>query len=122
VPSAETTSPVSASLMNRLVLNTLSISVMGLPLTAYAQSSVLQLAPIMASSAEDALAAPYAGGQVARGGGLGVLGSSDVMDTPFSTTNYTSQFLNDQQARTLADVVVSEASVRVMTSTGSFSE
>ncbi|HBP29504.1 MAG TPA: TonB-dependent siderophore receptor [Advenella kashmirensis] len=44
------------------------------------------------------------------------------MDTPFSTTNYTSQFLNDQQARTLADVVVNEASVRVMTSTGSFSE
>ncbi|WP_226816455.1 TonB-dependent siderophore receptor [Advenella sp. FME57] len=122
VPCAETTSPVSASLMNRLVLNTLSISVMGLPLAAYAQSSVLQLAPIMASGAEDALPSAYAGGQVARGGGLGVLGSSDVMDTPFSTTNYTSQFLNDQQARTLADVVVNEASVRVMTSTGSFSE
>jgi iron complex outermembrane receptor protein len=65
---------------------------------------------------------PYAGGQVARGGGLGVLGNVDVMDTPFSTTNYTSQMLEDQQARTLADVVVNESSVRVMTSTSSFSE
>ncbi|AFK63596.1 TonB-dependent siderophore receptor [Advenella kashmirensis WT001] len=105
--------------MNRLVVNTLSVSVLGLPVAAYAQSSVVQLTPIMASAAEDALPVPYAGGQLARGGGLGVLGSSDVMDTPFSTTNYTSQFLNDQQARTLADVVVNEASVRVMTSTGS---
>ncbi|WMD19741.1 TonB-dependent receptor [Achromobacter seleniivolatilans] len=64
----------------------------------------------------------YAGGQVARGGSLGVLGTVDIMDTPFSTTNYTAQMLEDQQARTLADVVVNEASVRVMTSTGSFSE
>ena len=63
-----------------------------------------------------------AGGRVARGGGLGVLGFSDVMDTPFSTTNYTTQILQDQQARTLADVVVNEASVRTMTSTGGFSE
>ncbi|MHC8943872.1 TonB-dependent receptor [Advenella incenata] len=121
-PACETTSPNSPSLMNRLVINTLSLSVLGLPLAAYAQSSVVQLTPIMASGADDALPTAYAGGQVARGGGLGVLGSSDVMDTPFSTTNYTSQFLNDQQARTLADVVVNEASVRVMTSTGSFSE
>ena len=63
-----------------------------------------------------------AGGRVARGGGLGVLGFADVMDTPFSTTNYTAQIIEDQQARTLADVVVNEASVRTMTSTGGFSE
>ncbi|MFZ4878258.1 TonB-dependent siderophore receptor [Janthinobacterium sp. Mn2066] len=63
-----------------------------------------------------------AGGRIARSGGLGVLGMADVMDTPFSTTNYTAQILEDQQARTLADVVVNEASVRTMTSTGGFSE
>jgi iron complex outermembrane receptor protein len=64
----------------------------------------------------------YAGGQIGRSGGLGVLGEADIMKTPFSTTNYTSQILEDQQVRTLADVVVNEASVRVMTSTGGFSE
>lgn len=68
------------------------------------------------------LAPPYAGGQVATGGSLGLLGSEDVMDTPFSTTNYTSQLLYDQQARTLADVVVNDASVRSLTSTGGFGE
>lgn len=79
--------------------------------------SVTVSAPLLSELPES-----YAGGQVARGGNLGILGTGDVMDIPVSTTNYTSQMLQDQQARTLADVVVNEASVRVMTSTGSFSE
>lgn len=68
------------------------------------------------------LSRPYAGGQLATGGGLGLLGAEDVMDTPFSTTNYTSELLYDQQARTLADVVLNDASVRTTTSTGGFGE
>jgi iron complex outermembrane receptor protein len=70
----------------------------------------------------DGLPAPYAGGQVARGGGLGVLGTASVMDTPFSTMNYTSELLQNSQARTLADVVVNDASVRTLTSTNGFGE
>lgn len=99
-------------------------SIIGFPLAVHAQQSdTVELAPITVTGAvEGELPAPYAGGQVARGGGLGVLGSADVMDTPFSTTNYTSQMIEDQQARSLADVVVNESSVRIMTSTGSFSE
>src|SRR3989442_5982707 len=31
----------------------------------------------------------YAGGQIARGGDLGILGKTDQMNVPFSTTNYT---------------------------------
>lgn len=65
---------------------------------------------------------PYAGGQVARGGGLGLLGTGDVMSTPFSTVNFTSELIEDQQARTLADVVTNDASVRMTTSAGGFSE
>ncbi|UIP21360.1 TonB-dependent receptor [Achromobacter deleyi] len=80
------------------------------------------LPAVTVTGAQSDLPEAYAGGQIARGGSMGVLGSMDVMETPFSTTNYTSQMLEDQQARTLADVVVNEASVRVMTSTGSFSE
>ena len=68
------------------------------------------------------LSPAYAGGQVATGGSLGLLGSVDVMDNPFSTTNYTSELLYDQQARTLADVVVNDAAVRTTTSTGGFGE
>lgn len=98
------------------------------PATSQAQavtnqsSDVTTLPSVTVTAAQPVLPEAYAGGQVARGGGLGVLGNADVMDIPFSTTNYTEQMLQDQQARTLADVVVNESSVRVMTSTGSFSE
>ncbi|WP_231689497.1 TonB-dependent receptor [Achromobacter piechaudii] len=68
------------------------------------------------------LAPPFTGGQIATGGSLGILGSEDVMDSPFSTVNYTSELLYDQQARTLADVVVNDASVRTLTSSGGFGE
>lgn len=73
-------------------------------------------------SLSDGLQKPYAGGQVAKGGSLGLLGTSNVMDTPFSTVNYTAEFIEDTQARTLADVVTNDASVRTTTSTDGFSE
>ena len=90
-------------------------SILGLPtIVAAADGDPVRLAPVTVTA--------EAASRVDRNGGLGVLGASDVMSTPFSTTNYTSKMLEDQQARTLADVVVNESSVRVMTSTGSFSE
>ncbi|WP_419144766.1 TonB-dependent siderophore receptor [Achromobacter deleyi] len=77
---------------------------------------------VTAAAADPGLPAPYAGGQIARGGGLGVLGAADAMDVPFSTTNYTVEMLENQQARTLADVVINESSVRTLTSSGGFGE
>ncbi|BGE87836.1 TonB-dependent receptor (plasmid) [Methylosinus sp. 3S-1] len=59
-----------------------------------------------------AVPAPYAGGLVATGGQLGMLGNRDVMDTPFNQTSYTAQTIMDQQARTIADVTANDASVR----------
>jgi len=64
----------------------------------------------------------YAGGQVARGGGLGLLGTADAMDVPFSTVNYTADLLENQQARTLADVLVNDASVRTTTGANGFDD
>lgn len=54
----------------------------------------------------------YAGGQVARGGKLGVLGNRDMMDTPFNQTSYTQQIIQNQQAATLADVLQNDPAVR----------
>lgn len=74
-----------------------------------------QLPPVtVTASSERAgeLPRPYAGGQVARGGRLGMLGNQDVMDTPFNITSYTAQTIKDQQARTLADVIANDPSVR----------
>lgn len=53
----------------------------------------------------------YPGGQVARGGQLGILGNKDMMDTPFNQTNYTSKLIEDQQAKTLGDVIANDPSV-----------
>ena len=46
-----------------------------------------------------------AGGQVASGTRLGLLGSREVMETPFSTIGYTSEHVQNTQAHGLADVV-----------------
>ena len=55
---------------------------------------------------------PYAGGQVARGGQLGVLGNQDIMDIPFTMASYTEQLIQDQQAENVGDVLLNDASVR----------
>lgn len=64
----------------------------------------------------------YSGGQLARGGDLGILGRTDLMNVPFSTTNYTSELIQNQQALTIADVVMNDASVRPLTARGGFGD
>jgi iron complex outermembrane receptor protein len=91
------------------------------PTQAGADISLMPAVTVSAASSTS-LPVAYAGGQVARGGGLGILGTTDVMDTPFSTMNYTSEALDNLQARTLADVVVNESSVRTLTASGGFGE
>ena len=54
----------------------------------------------------------YAGGQMARGGRLGMLGNVDTMDSPFSVTAFTAQSIQDAQATTVADMVRLDPSVR----------
>jgi iron complex outermembrane receptor protein len=86
------------------------------------QSNVLPAVVVKAAAAPGELPAPYAGGQVARGGSIGVLGTANVMDQPFSTTNYTDQMIRDTQARTIGDIVVNNASVRTEQSSGGFGD
>lgn len=59
-----------------------------------------------------ALAATYAGGQVAAGGRLGLLGNTHFMETPFNQTSYTAEVIAEQQARSLSDLLVNDPSVR----------
>lgn len=54
----------------------------------------------------------YAGGQVASGGRLGVLGNRSIFDTPFTQSNYTEELLRNQQAQTLTDVFANDPAVR----------
>ena len=55
----------------------------------------------------------YAGGQVAAGGRIGILGEQDAMDVPFNVISYTSDLIENQQADTLGDVLQNDASVMV---------
>lgn len=64
---------------------------------------------LVQQSTIDNLPPPYAGGQVATGGREGFLGNRDIMDTPFTSTSYTSTLVQNQQARTIADVVANDA-------------
>ena len=75
--------------------------------------ATLEEVTVKAASDVNDLLIPYAGGQVARGGRIGLLGDKDFLDTPFSTTNFTSDYIVNQQARTLTDVVSRDASVSV---------
>ncbi len=60
----------------------------------------------------DNIPPPYAGGQVATGGQVGLLGNRPVMDTPFNQTSYTAKKVQDQQAKTVRDVLADDPSVR----------
>jgi iron complex outermembrane recepter protein len=62
----------------------------------------------------------YAGGQVATGGQLGMLGNRSVMDTPFSQISYTAKTIADQQARVVTDVLANDPSVRLVWSDQSY--
>nr|WP_092074629.1 TonB-dependent siderophore receptor [Dendrosporobacter quercicolus]NSL47589.1 TonB-dependent siderophore receptor [Dendrosporobacter quercicolus DSM 1736]SDN06120.1 iron complex outermembrane recepter protein [Dendrosporobacter quercicolus] len=80
------------------------------------------LEKIDVTASREALPPVYAGGQVARGGNIGVLGNKDFMDTPFSITSYTAQSIEDWQADTLHDVLVNDSSIRFGTSAGHVNE
>lgn len=92
--------------------------------TAPADETVMQTVVISASADASAQGLPpaYAGGQVARGGRMGLLGNVDMMDAPFNATNYTQALIQDQQARSVADVLQNDPSVRVARGFGNFQE
>jgi len=88
-------------------------------LTPAPTGSTLQLgATSIYATADTAHGDPYAGGQVARRGSQGLLGSKDFMETPFSETTYTSELVKNLQARTLGDLVASDPSVRATNPAG----
>ena len=88
-------------------------------LTPEPTGSTLQLgATSIYATADTAHGDPYVGGQVARRGSQGLLGSKDFMETPFSETTYTSELVKNLQARTLGDLVASDPSVRATNPAG----
>lgn len=102
----------------------LAISMLAVPHWATAQSTAetgneVTLSSVQVSASAEGpsdLPKAYAGGQVAKGARLGLLGNQDVMDTPFSVTSYTAKLIEDQGAKRVADVLDNDPSVRFTTS------
>ena len=113
--------PLSPLALAALLLVSASARAQAIP---PADAEVLPQVIISASADASAQGLPraYAGGQVARGGRLGLLGNVDMMDTPFNTTNYTQALIQDQQARSVADVLQNDPSVRVARGFGNYQE
>jgi iron complex outermembrane receptor protein len=93
---------------------------------ATTSGSVTSMDAIRVEASADAsaggLSAPFAGGQVARGGRVGILGTEDFMNTPFSVTSYTNELIQDRQAKSVADVLQNDPGVRVARGFGNFQE
>ena len=75
------------------------------PTDGAAQTMPTVLVNASADASAEGLSKAYAGGQVARGGRMGILGAVDMMDSPFGSTSYTQQFIADQQARDRKSIV-----------------
>jgi iron complex outermembrane recepter protein len=86
-----------------------SVATFTLPASAAEDGSVLDTIIVTGEQLPDT----YAGGQVARGSRLGLVGNRDIMDTPFSTIGLTAEFLQDIAARSLSQALVVDASVQL---------
>jgi iron complex outermembrane receptor protein len=86
--------------------------------------SVLPTVTVNASAdaSSEGLSPVYPGGQVARGGRAGILGTRDALETPFSINSYTAELIQNQQARSVGDVLQNDASVHVARGYGNFQE
>jgi len=108
------------------VLQAFTASAQTAPAAAASTVPVGSLATVTVEASADAsadgLTAPFAGGQVARGGRIGILGNQDVMDSSFSSTSYTSQFIRDMQAQSVSDVLLNDPTVRTARGFGNFQE
>lgn len=109
------------ALVGALVTRPQSLALIGLLAMAYLaearaqEAASVQSLPevtVSADAAAEELPAAYAGGQVARGGRLGMLGNTSLMKAPFNITSYTSEMILNQQSATVADAVNKDPSVR----------
>lgn len=82
--------------------------------SAAGQDQFRTLAPVTVTGRSDRTADStrvYPGGQVARGGSVGILGNTDYMSTPYSQSSVTAEQMENRQARTLTDALAADPGV-----------
>lgn len=111
-------SPVGLGVVAALALG--QTGYVGAEETATQSSEAKEVITIVGSQVD--LGGDYQGGQVARSGRAGILGNQDFMDTPFSSSNYTSKLIEDQQAKSVGDVLKNDPTVRQAVGYGNFQD
>ena len=94
-------------------------------LTGYAfaqEQTYIEEIVVIGKRSQVELPVEYAGGQVARGARAGLLGNLDYLDSPFSSTAYTSGLSDAQQSESVGDVLLNDPGVRVAKGFGNFQE
>ncbi len=105
-----------------LLASCCALGLAGPALAQTATQETTELEEVIVTGSQVTLTSPYAGGQVARGGRVGLFGSLGVMDTPFATTAYTEELSRNQQSRSVGDVLQNDPAVRVSKGFGNFQE
>ena len=75
-----------------------------------------------ADASSEGLMPEFAGGQVATGGRIGIFGNQKNIETPFSLTSYTHQYIQEKQLQSVGDVLKGDPSVTVGRGYGNFQE
>jgi len=91
--------------------------------SAYAEEQKveeLDVIEVSSDASQSGLTKEFAGGQVAAGSRAGILGNKTNLENPFATTGYTNKFIQDKQARSVADVLKNDPNVRVARGFGDF--
>lgn len=112
-------SPLAVFLVSLAPCLTQAQSEQDAPTTFSAQTLEVQSS---ADASAEGLTPAFAGGQVAEGGRVGLLGKQDKMETPYSFTNYTELLIEDQQAASVGDVLLNDPAVRVARGYGNFQQ
>lgn len=118
--------PVSPSFRQLTPIACAAALCVHLPAWSQAAATGQALPTVTVNASADAsaqgLSPAYPGGQVARGGRAGILGTRDNMETPFSITSYTNELIQDRQARSVGEVLQNDPNVRVARGFGNFQE
>ena len=107
-PPSTAKSPLAIAVELALATGTVLFSA-----TAMAQATLPAVTVSGERGAIDEAPAALPGGQVGSGARMGILGNTPVIDTPFSVTSYTSQAIENEQARAVSDILANDPSVRM---------
>lgn len=106
-------------------LGMLTLPAFAAPATAPAKEGdtiTISAAPQTFTSGGNDTVPAYLDGQIANGGRLGILGEQDAMNVPFNVVSFTDKLIQDQQSRTLGDVLNNDAAVQTGYGYGNYSE